>query len=517
MVAIAGGVQGSVPPAPAGQPQGLAKGDAAAFPAPAPSQPTASTAGSPSLPGPASPGAAPGATPARFGAAGKPAQAAEDDAPPGEQEASEVDGAASAGPALSPEPTSLIGVNWSGQAAPVPGAAQSGAAAPCGKGVGGPPLDAAPTQAALPAAAGSAAPGIAAPRGQPGLSFAGAVPGPVPAHAGPAAVDAPAAGCGLQRPGARPLPGASPEAASAGAGSQDAARQVKGAQVVTRPGTGTPGAAHPVTPGAAGSLAPEGVEARQDDGGQLADSPRLATASLKLFLQPGNAQTEPSGAAARDAMPGAAGGTASQPAGNLAGQASGPALTPVLAMSGPAPAQPTATPAPAAAPSHAALVSPAPDQLRTAFTAAASLTGPSRVVVRLDPAELGRVQIGIVRQPDGPSRIELLAERPETLQLLMRDQPALHRALDLAGVPVEGRTLHFQVGSPDPAASPAPTLQPGAGGSMGSPGGGSQLGSGRNQPPGWSGSAARDPHPGPVPHSAFRPAHGLRAGVDITA
>lgn len=129
---------------------------------------------------------------------------------------------------------------------------------------------------------------------------------------------------------------------------------------------------------------------------------------------------------------------------------------------------------------------PAPDQLGPAFLAAASPAGPSRVVVRLDPAELGLVQVGIVRQPDGPARIELMAERPETLQLLMRDQPALHRALDLAGVPVEGRTLHFQLGAPDAARDPAPAPQPGAaaGGMGGDPSGGGQPRGGSGQAPG---------------------------------
>lgn len=174
---------------------------------------------------------------------------------------------------------------------------------------------------------------------------------------------------------------------------------------------------------------------------------------------------------------------------------------------------------------HAAPSVPTPDQLRPAFAAAAAATGPSHVIVRLDPAELGRVQVGILRQPDGLSRIELVAERPETLQLLMRDQTALHRALDLAGVPAEGRTLHFQVGSPDPARDPAGTAatQPGLtgggmGSSMNSPGGGAQPGSGRGQQPGWSGPSIRGAEPGVyLPHPPSRSPHGLRAGVDITA
>ena len=236
-------------------------------------------------------------------------------------------------------------------------------------------------------------------------------------------------------------------------------------------------------------------------------------------------QTEPSGAAAQEHTPDATGPAAPPPAGDLTGQVAGLSFL-MTAMSAASSGAAIAAPTQATGSTRAAPAPPAPDQLRPAFAAAASPTGPSRVVVRLDPAELGRVQVGIVRQPDGPSRIELVAERPETLQLLMRDQPALHRALDLAGVPAEGRTLHFQIGSPDPARDPAPMSfapQPGLaggnmGGSMNSPGSGSQPGSGRGQPPGWSGPPIRGGEPGAaLPHPASRSPHGRRAGVDITA
>ena len=70
------------------------------------------------------------------------------------------------------------------------------------------------------------------------------------------------------------------------------------------------------------------------------------------------------------------------------------------------------------------------------------------LTIRLDPAELGRIEIRIERGDNGPARIELSAGRQETLDLMRHDQPALHRALDQAGVPVEGRQLTFSL-SPD--------------------------------------------------------------------
>lgn len=98
--------------------------------------------------------------------------------------------------------------------------------------------------------------------------------------------------------------------------------------------------------------------------------------------------------------------------------------------------------------SPAAQVSPA---LASFVISAVQPNAPQHLIIRLDPAELGRVQVRIERTPDGPARVELVVERPDTLLMLLRDQPQLHRALDLAGVPAPDRTLQFQLA---PAATP---------------------------------------------------------------
>ena len=67
-------------------------------------------------------------------------------------------------------------------------------------------------------------------------------------------------------------------------------------------------------------------------------------------------------------------------------------------------------------------------------------------MIRLAPTELGHVQVRIERPADAPARVVLAVERPDTLMLLMRDQPQLNRALDAAGVPPDGRTLQFALG-----------------------------------------------------------------------
>ena len=71
--------------------------------------------------------------------------------------------------------------------------------------------------------------------------------------------------------------------------------------------------------------------------------------------------------------------------------------------------------------------------------------GTQRLTLRLDPPELGHVQIRIDRPPDAPARVEITVEKPETLTLLLRDQPQLQRALDQAGVPPDGRSVTFHI------------------------------------------------------------------------
>lgn len=82
----------------------------------------------------------------------------------------------------------------------------------------------------------------------------------------------------------------------------------------------------------------------------------------------------------------------------------------------------------------------------------------SDITIRLDPLELGQVQLRMTRAGDaGPAQIEVAVERPETLRLLERDRSGLEQALDRAGVPAEGRVIHLVLARPasDPVAAPA--------------------------------------------------------------
>jgi flagellar hook-length control protein FliK len=66
--------------------------------------------------------------------------------------------------------------------------------------------------------------------------------------------------------------------------------------------------------------------------------------------------------------------------------------------------------------------------------ASEAAAGTSRFLIRLDPPELGRVDVRIRFGRDGEVHARLIADRPETASLLMRDAAVLERALNASGV-----------------------------------------------------------------------------------
>lgn len=148
-----------------------------------------------------------------------------------------------------------------------------------------------------------------------------------------------------------------------------------------------------------------------------------------------------------------------------------------------------------------------------------SSDGTQHLTVRLDPPDLGRVQIRIDRSPDAQAHVAITVERPETLTLLLRDQPQLQHALDQAGVPATGRSVTFHVATPEPAAradtaSPAPPT--GGSASMGGDlsHGASRQGGRTDQP---NGTVAPGGDTDASEVSSIAPATWLRGGLDITA
>lgn len=106
-------------------------------------------------------------------------------------------------------------------------------------------------------------------------------------------------------------------------------------------------------------------------------------------------------------------------------------------LSGHRPNDPVALPVtPAAAtpnPAHRSAETPPSSQIATAAIRLAAAGGARTVTVRLAPAELGHVEVRLHRGEQA-NRATLAVERPETLALLRRDEPALRAALDRSGL-----------------------------------------------------------------------------------
>ena len=162
-----------------------------------------------------------------------------------------------------------------------------------------------------------------------------------------------------------------------------------------------------------------------------------------------------------------------------------PASQPHAQQTSPAPAPPEPSPA-----AHAASPAPAsaaayPQVIPRVAATVVVLHGPSvpqgatrQVVIQLEPADLGRVEIRIERTETGPATVDLAVERPETLRLLLEDRPMLEQALDRAGLLTEGRVVairladdqSFLLQAPEPVAVAPPSSA--AHGSLSPDGGG---------------------------------------------
>ena len=150
--------------------------------------------------------------------------------------------------------------------------------------------------------------------------------------------------------------------------------------------------------------------------------------------------------------------------------------------------------------------------------------GTQRLTVRLDPADLGQVEIRVDRPKFGPPEVRIAVERSETLALLQHDRHQLQQALDQAGIPSEGRQIEFRlVARIDPGGDGAPAGSWTAGNPNGEQGGGSMAGhgSGPGDRPGGRGQSgpadsSDDARSSNGAGTAYAPGW-LRVGVNITA
>jgi flagellar hook-length control protein FliK len=76
---------------------------------------------------------------------------------------------------------------------------------------------------------------------------------------------------------------------------------------------------------------------------------------------------------------------------------------------------------------------------------ASARSGKSRFEIRLDPADLCRIDVRIVVDRNGQVTSHLTVEKPETLSMLRQDAPQLLRALDDAGFKTGDGGLQFSL------------------------------------------------------------------------
>ena len=71
--------------------------------------------------------------------------------------------------------------------------------------------------------------------------------------------------------------------------------------------------------------------------------------------------------------------------------------------------------------------------------------GVYRFDIRLDPPEMGRIDIRMEVRRDGHVMAHMTVEKPETLDLLQRDARALQQALNNAGLDADENSLNFSL------------------------------------------------------------------------
>ena len=116
-------------------------------------------------------------------------------------------------------------------------------------------------------------------------------------------------------------------------------------------------------------------------------------------------------------------------------------------------------------PPRPAAMPPARQVLPIAIAMLVAPGGNNILSVTLEPSELGRLEIRVGRDGDGAS-LRLIAERPETLSLLARDQRDLQHGLAQSGISLNAEGIRFEMagqgGQPGQERQPRPRgRQPG--------------------------------------------------------
>lgn len=98
-----------------------------------------------------------------------------------------------------------------------------------------------------------------------------------------------------------------------------------------------------------------------------------------------------------------------------------------------------------AAQANAAQAADLTQQVAVQIAKHAAPGGTSKFEIRLDPPELGRIEVRLEIHRDGQVHAILAADRPETLELLNRDSRGLERALQDVGLKADSGSLSFSL------------------------------------------------------------------------
>jgi flagellar hook-length control protein FliK len=158
------------------------------------------------------------------------------------------------------------------------------------------------------------------------------------------------------------------------------------------------------------------------------------------FAAPPRAAGDGTSDTTSDNLPDSAGGLGGPPTATANGQP----VTPSFNLAAPAP--PQAAPLTSTPSQHAPVTSEAVPLAAVPIAIATRVeAGESRFEIRLDPPDLGRIEVRLNVDNNGRATSHLVADRADTLDLLRRDAPALERALQSAGLTTDDGALQFSL------------------------------------------------------------------------
>jgi flagellar hook-length control protein FliK len=167
--------------------------------------------------------------------------------------------------------------------------------------------------------------------------------------------------------------------------------------------------------------------------------PQLVAKLAASGRAPSNGTTADAAADVSLATPGGTPADATAASGNAQlGLQTAPGFNPVVANA--------QTPPPLGPAQHAAGTADAVPLASVPFEIATRVeAGLKHFEIRLDPPDLGRIEVRLAVDSSGRATSHLVVDRADTLDLLRRDAPSLERALQSAGLTTDDGSLQFSL------------------------------------------------------------------------